>query len=250
MTPVIGDITVSLDGFVTGPGADLEHGLGLGADGLHAWALDSDHPVDRGVLVRHTAASGAVVMGRKTFDTVDGVWSAERGYGADQDGRPPFFVVTSRAPVSYRLADSHDFIFVLDGPAAAIERARTAADDRDVFVMGGGALVGRFIALPVVQTHELSVELGQCPGVEGIERGVQQLGVVTHGRHPIWLIVQSVAPQSSSAVEHVARSRSQTVRPINRTGRDSPSPVPSGGTRPAVVLIADVPPDAVGTHRV
>lgn len=142
MTPVIGDITVSLDGFVTGPGADLEHGLGLGADGLHAWALDSDHPVDRGVLVRHTAASGAVVMGRRTFDTVDGVWSAERGYGADQDGRPPFFVVTSRAPVSYRLADSHDFTFVLDGPAAAIERARTAADDRDVFVMGGGALVG------------------------------------------------------------------------------------------------------------
>lgn len=142
MTPVIGDITVSLDGFVTGPGADFEHGLGLGADGLHAWALDSDHPVDRGVLVRHTAASGAVVMGRKTFDTVDGVWSAERGYGADQDGRPPFFVVTSRAPVSYRLADSHDFTFVLDGPAAAIERARTAADDRDVFVMGGGALVG------------------------------------------------------------------------------------------------------------
>jgi dihydrofolate reductase len=91
MSLVIGDITVSLDGFVTGPGADREHGLGHGADGLHAWALDSDHPVDRGVLARHTAASGAVVMGRRTFDTVDGGWSAERGYGADQDGptRPP-----------------------------------------------------------------------------------------------------------------------------------------------------------------
>jgi dihydrofolate reductase len=86
MSLVIGDITVSLDGFVTGPGADREHGLGHGADGLHAWALDSDHPVDRGVLARHTAASGAVVMGRRTFDTVDGGWSAERGYGADKDG--------------------------------------------------------------------------------------------------------------------------------------------------------------------
>ncbi|MGS0685402.1 dihydrofolate reductase family protein [Nakamurella sp. GG22] len=142
MTLVIGDITVSLDGFVTGPGADPQHGLGLDAEGLHAWALESADPVDRGVLERHTADSGAVVMGRRTFDTVDGAWSAERGYGADRDGRPPFYVVTGRAPESYRLADSHDFTFVLDGPAAAIELARAAAGHRDVFVMGGGTLVG------------------------------------------------------------------------------------------------------------
>jgi dihydrofolate reductase len=142
MTLVIGDISMSIDGFVTGPGADLEHGIGHDAEGLHAWALDSDDPVDRGVLERHSASSGAVLMGRKTFDTVDGAWSEERGYGADQDARPPFFVVTSHAPASYRLSESHDFTFVLDGPAAAIEQARAAAGDRDVFVMGGGALVG------------------------------------------------------------------------------------------------------------
>jgi dihydrofolate reductase len=142
VTLVIGDITVSLDGFVTGPGADPEHGLGRNADGLHAWALDSDHPVDRGVLERHTAASGAVVMGRRTFDTVDRGWSPERGYGADRDGRPAFFVVTGRAPAAYRLADTHDFTFVPNGPAAAINQARAVAGDRDVFVMGGGALVG------------------------------------------------------------------------------------------------------------
>ncbi len=142
MTLVIGDITVSLDGFVTGPGADPDHGLGRDADGLHAWALDSDHPVDRGVLERHAAASGAVVMGRRTFDAVDRAWDDGMGYGADRDARPPFFVVTVRPPQDHRLAGSHDVTFVTDGPAAAIERARTAAGDRDVFVMGGGALVG------------------------------------------------------------------------------------------------------------
>lgn len=142
MSLVIGDITISLDGYVTGPDPGPERGLGRDAEGLHAWALESDHPVDRGVLERHSAASGAVVMGRRTFDTVDGAWSAERGYGADQDARPPFFVVTSSAPQTYRLAESHDFTFVLDGPAQAIERARSAAGDRDVFVMGGGALIG------------------------------------------------------------------------------------------------------------
>lgn len=142
MTLVIGDITTSLDGFVTGPGADPQHGLGHDADGLHAWAIDSVDPVDRAVLARHAAASGAVVMGRRTFDTVDGAWSTERGYGADHDARPPFFVVTSEAPASYRLADSHDMTFVVDGPAVAVELARRAAGGRDVFVMGGGALVG------------------------------------------------------------------------------------------------------------
>ncbi len=142
MTIVIGDITTSVDGFVTGPGADLQHGLGRNAEGLHAWALDSDHPVDRGVIERHTRASGAVLMGRRTFDTVDGAWSDERGYGADADGRPPFFVVTREAPATHRLVTSHDFTFVTDGPAAAVELARAAAGERDVFVMGGGALVG------------------------------------------------------------------------------------------------------------
>ena len=142
MSLVIGDITVSLDGYVTGPDPDADHGLGRNAESLHAWALDSDHPVDRGVIERHSAASGAVVMGRRTFDIVDQAWTEERGYGADQDARPSFFVVTGRAPASYRLAESHDFTFVTDGPAAAIERARAAAGDRDVFIMGGGALIG------------------------------------------------------------------------------------------------------------
>ena len=158
MTRIIGDITMSVDGFVTGPGADLEHGLGQDAEGLHAWALDSQDPVDRAEIAHITASTGAVVMGRRTFDTVDAPsgWSEVRGYGADQDGRPPFFVVTSTRPGTVRLADSHDIRFVLDGPAAAVRAAREAASERDVYVMGGGSLVGGCLAdglLDVLQLH-------------------------------------------------------------------------------------------------
>jgi dihydrofolate reductase len=189
---IIGDITMSLDGFVTGPGADLQHGLGLNAEGLHAWALDSDDPVDRGVLERHTAASGAVVMGRKTFDTVDGAggWSDERGYGADQDGRAAFFVVTSTRPDNVRLAESHDFTFVLDGLASAIEQARTAAGDRDVFVMGGGRTIGSCLAaglLDQLRIHLSPEVLGDgTPLFEAVGRhrlrqlDVQSSPVATH----------------------------------------------------------------------
>jgi dihydrofolate reductase len=147
MSRIIGDITMSIDGFVTGPGADLDHGLGLDAEGLHAWALESEDPVDRDQL-KTTADTGAVVMGRKTFDTVDspGGWGEEIGYGAEHNTRPPFFVVTSTRPAQVRLAGSHDFTFVLDGPAAAVRAARKAAGNRDVYVMGGGSLVGSCLA--------------------------------------------------------------------------------------------------------
>jgi dihydrofolate reductase len=176
MTRVIGDITMSVDGFVTGPGADPQHGLGLDAEGLHAWALESRDPVDRDLLESLSAATGAVVMGRRTFDTVDapGGWSDDLGYGADQDARPPFFVVTSTRPADVRLAGSHDFTFVLDGPAAAVGAARQAAGDRDVYVMGGGQLVGSCLAdglLDVLRLHLSPEVLGAgTPLFSGVGR--------------------------------------------------------------------------------
>src|SRR5688572_15619954 len=67
---VIADITISLDGYVTGDGADPQHGLG-DAEEIHAWVTEQD-AVDTGILERGTAATGAVVMGRNLYDVVDG----------------------------------------------------------------------------------------------------------------------------------------------------------------------------------
>ena len=41
MPKVIADITMSLDGYVTGPGADEQHGLG-DAPELHTWVTERD----------------------------------------------------------------------------------------------------------------------------------------------------------------------------------------------------------------
>ena len=40
----VADITVSVDGFVTGPDPGPDRGLGVGGEALHRWALDSDDP--------------------------------------------------------------------------------------------------------------------------------------------------------------------------------------------------------------
>ena len=49
MTRIITDISVSLDGFVTGPDPSPDNGLDTGGEALHTWAF-SDGPDDRRVL--------------------------------------------------------------------------------------------------------------------------------------------------------------------------------------------------------
>ena len=42
MTRIIADISVSLDGFVTGPDPSPDNGLGTGGGALYTWAAFSD----------------------------------------------------------------------------------------------------------------------------------------------------------------------------------------------------------------
>ncbi|MFI5492250.1 hypothetical protein [Actinoplanes sp. NPDC051859] len=126
MGKVVADITVSIDGYVTGPDPDLAHGLGTGGEPLHVWALDGD-AVDREVLTAATDATGAVIMGRRLFDIVDGPhgWTDEMAYGAGLAAVPPVLVVTRKPPARARLGDR--FSFVPDGLASAVTKGRALA---------------------------------------------------------------------------------------------------------------------------
>jgi dihydrofolate reductase len=156
MPKVVGDISVSLDGFVTGPDPDLEHGLGRGGEALHTWVFAGD-AIDREVLTETTDATGVVIMGRRLFDVVDGPhgWTDEMGYGADRAATPPVLVVTRRPPDRVRLGDR--FTFVVDGIRSAVSTAIAMADDRDVVVMGGAEVIRR--ALDGGQLDELRLHL-------------------------------------------------------------------------------------------
>jgi dihydrofolate reductase len=160
VSKVIADISMSLDGYVTGPGADQEHGLGIGGEGIHAWVLEEPRSsVDEAVLAHSFEQTGAVVMGRRLFDTVDGPngWSDDIGYGYDQDqtAAPLCFVVTHEPPSHVRLASK--FRFVTEGVAEAIEQARATAGDKDVVVMGGANVVDQSLAEGLVD--ELRIHL-------------------------------------------------------------------------------------------
>jgi dihydrofolate reductase len=140
MGKVVADISMSLDGFVTGPAPDLEHGLGRGGEGLHVWALEPD-AIDDEVLTETVDATGVVVMGRRLFDLIDSPhgWTDEMGYGAARAAQPPILVVTRRPPDQVRLADR--VTFIVDGLGSAVSKGVAIAEDRDVVIMGGGETV-------------------------------------------------------------------------------------------------------------
>lgn len=160
MSKVIADISMSLDGYVTAPGADQNHGLGVGGEALHAWVLEEPRsPVDEVVLARSFEQTGAVVMGRRLYDVVDGPngWNDDVGYGHDQDQAvaPPCYVVTHEPPAQVRLASR--FRFVTEGVAAAIDQARATAGAKDVVVMGGANVIDQSLAARLVD--ELRIHL-------------------------------------------------------------------------------------------
>src|SRR3954469_1708894 len=147
MTRIIADISVSVDGFVTGPDPGPDNGLGIGGEapprGAFSRGLD-----DRPLLREATAPARAVVLGRRLFDVVDGPggWNDETGYGAGEVGKPAFVVVTSPPPESVRLTDLA-WTFITTGLSDAVIAARALAEaastasgkDLDVVLMGGGA---------------------------------------------------------------------------------------------------------------
>ncbi len=204
MTRIIADISVSLDGFVTGPDPSPDSGLGTGGEALHTWAF-SDDPDDRWVLHEGTVRSGAVVLGRRLFDVVDGPkgWDDTTGYGAGEVGKPAFVVVTSLPPESVRTTDL-DWTFVTtglpDAVTAARERAEAASSDSgqdlDVILMGGGATIGSALDAGLVDAltlHLAPIVLGAgTPVFTGgaprtlVQRSVISTSTATHPTYDVF----------------------------------------------------------------
>lgn len=153
MSAVVADISMSLDGYVTGPDPDLEHGLGQGGEAIQEWVFNShSSPQDRRFLENAGKATGAVIMGRRTFDFVDGPhgWNEDVDYSYDRrtPTRPPVFVVTHAAPKQPRHTEG--FTFVTDGVDAAVSAARGAAGEREVVIMGGADVIDQALTAGLV----------------------------------------------------------------------------------------------------
>jgi len=130
MSKVVLDVSMSLDGFTAGPNVREEEPMGDGGERLHAWMAGEgpDGDIDAGMRREKDAAVGAAVIGRRTFDLGVGPWGGTPWSGV------PSFVITHR--VREDLLGNNVGTFAFDGMQAAVRRAKQAAGDKDVQVLG------------------------------------------------------------------------------------------------------------------
>jgi dihydrofolate reductase len=136
MGKVVVCLSVSLDGYIAGPGDGLDAPMGEGGEALFAWMNAGPErnrrdrflcPPDASVPVVEAWVqdAGAGISGRRTFDIARG-WA---------DGHPidaPNFVVTHHPPTDGRW---HPQVrFVTEGIDRALDLALEAAGDKDVAV--------------------------------------------------------------------------------------------------------------------
>ena len=174
---VIAGITVSLDGYVTGPDDGPGNGLGTGGERLHYWVMggpwtyESEHSFDMGAADREfyeslTEGLGAVVVGRGMYDAA-GAWGGTNPF-------PGTLVV-----LTHRVEDQPDessrFRFV-SGFDEALVTARELAGGQHLSLGGGADLIRQGLASGVVDELAIStapVVLGGGKRLfEGFDRDV------------------------------------------------------------------------------
>jgi dihydrofolate reductase len=150
MGKVIYDISMSLDGFITGANVRPEAGLGDGGERLHEWAFNSADPRNHELLAKG-ASLGAVITGRHNYDLSIPYWGADGPIGS---ARIPVVVVSHSVPED--TPDGGVYIFA-DGIETALEKAKKAAGAKDVAIMGGANIAQQFIKAGFVD--EISIHL-------------------------------------------------------------------------------------------
>jgi dihydrofolate reductase len=189
MGKVIVGMSMSLDGFVTGPHVSRKNPLGEGGEILHHWLGPTSTPADQAVLQEMADGAGAILMGRRSYDISvgDGGW----GDGGPA-GQVPCFVLTHNPP-----AEAPDvFTFVTDGIESAIAQAQAVAGERTVGLHGATAAQQALAVglLDEIQVHLVPVLLGS---------GVRLFDLL--GADPVELVRNRVI-EAGSGVTHLRYS--------------------------------------------
>ena len=144
MGKVIAGTTMSLDGFVADANGNVDR---LYAD----FAELQGSPY----MTATIAETGAVIMGRKTFEMGD-----PDSYVGEYEFQVPIFVLTHHPPrIPPKQDDCLTFTFVQDGVASAVAQARAAAADKAVQVVGGVNVIQQLLQLEAELVDELHIDV-------------------------------------------------------------------------------------------
>src|ERR671931_889956 len=186
MSKVRAHISTSLDGYVAGPNQSQENPLGVGGESLHDWMIElkawrAPHGREGGeenasteIFEEERDNVGTEIMGRGKFGPPEGgPWdeSWHGWWGEDPPFHKPVFVLTHHEREPLTLSDT-TYTFVTDGIESALERAREAAGDKDVFIGGGASIINQYLAAALVDEIEVHVSPLILGGGERLFDGV------------------------------------------------------------------------------
>src|ERR1700722_8823546 len=156
---------VSLDGYAAGPRQSLENPLGIRGLELFEWFFftrtwkqmhgqeGGSTGVDDEWARRGMENVGAWIMGRNMFGPVRGPWTDDswKGWWGDNPVyHTPVFVLTHHARAPITMQGGTTFHFVTDGIHAALDRAKDAADGKDIRLGGGVSTMKQYLRAGLV----------------------------------------------------------------------------------------------------
>ncbi|MEJ8840705.1 dihydrofolate reductase family protein [Ramlibacter sp. AN1133] len=163
---------VSIDGFGAGPAQSLEHPLGVGGETLHQWFFPTrtframqgleggTTGTDDGFARASMENMGAWILGRNMFGPVRGPWPDEEWkgwWGPSPPYHVPVFVLTHHARAPLEMEGGTTFHFVTGGIHEALQRAREAAQDKDVRIGGGVSTVRQYLQAGLIDEMHLVI---------------------------------------------------------------------------------------------
>jgi dihydrofolate reductase len=147
-------MSMSLDGYIAGPGDSVENPGGHDFDRLHEWFGDFSRPSGPvGEMWDEWNPPGAIVAGRRTVEQVD-------HWGGNNQGVPIF--VPSHRPPNPSVANYPLVKYVNDGIETTMRLAKAAAGNR-IVLMHGAYTAQRALeagVLDELQIHQIPVLFG------------------------------------------------------------------------------------------
>ncbi|MDZ4726863.1 MAG: dihydrofolate reductase family protein [Leptospira sp.] len=158
---VVKCFSISLDGFGAGPSQSLEQPMGIGGMDLHRWVFDTksframhgdgtggEEGIDNDFAEKGFENIGAWILGRHMFGPIRGPWTNDEWkgwWGPNPPYHTPVFVLTHHPRESIVMEGGTVFHFITDGIESAWDKARKAANGKDVRLGGGTATIKQYL---------------------------------------------------------------------------------------------------------
>ena len=165
--------TISLDGYGAGPNQDINNPLGVGGTDLHQWLIPTrtfqravfgkdggTTGIDEDFASRGFRNVGAWILGRNMFGPIRGPWPDMNWKGWWGNNPPyhfPVFVLTHHARPPIAMEGNTTFHFITGGFREALDRAREAADERDVRIGGGPHTIQQYLREGLIDELHIAI---------------------------------------------------------------------------------------------